>query len=213
MGSLPTVLHQIWLGGNLPFTFQRFAETWKEHHPKWNYILWTSADLPELRNYELIRNAASYVPEANIPQFLADVLRYEILAEFGGVYVDTDMECRKPLDGLIAGAVCFAAWEVQDRFVGNAILGAVPHHPFIERLVEQLPASVEKHKGQVPARSSGPHFVTEQYRTDPRGVTVFDQRLMYPAAWNELSKLKEDFPDAWAVHWWSNQHRKKGIPL
>ena len=33
----------------------------------------------------------------------ADVLRYEILRRHGGVYVDVDVECLRPLDDLLTG--------------------------------------------------------------------------------------------------------------
>ena len=38
---IPKVIHQIWEEKTtLPESFYQFSETWKEHHPSWEYILW-----------------------------------------------------------------------------------------------------------------------------------------------------------------------------
>ena len=48
-----------------------------------------------------------------------------LLAQHGGVYVDTDVECRKPLDELLTGVEAFAALELPGR-LGTAVIGSVP---------------------------------------------------------------------------------------
>ena len=43
---IPKIIHQIWLGGALPQKYYAMQKTWQEHHPDWEYRLWTDADLP-----------------------------------------------------------------------------------------------------------------------------------------------------------------------
>jgi hypothetical protein len=157
------------------------------------------------------------VPAVNVGQFRADVVRYELLWLFGGVYVDVDFEALAPVDPLLGPDVgCFAAWEVQDRWIANAVMGAVPAHPFIGRLVDKLPRSAVRLKGQTPNRLSGPQYLTRAYRRHPHGVTVFDQRLFYPYLYSDLGGVKSEPPwpaDAVSVHHWNNARRRKGMAL
>jgi mannosyltransferase OCH1-like enzyme len=63
---------------------------WKKHHPDWEYRLWTDEDN---RNY-IKTNYPEYLEiydgyEYNIQR--ADIIRYFILKDFGGVYSDLDL--------------------------------------------------------------------------------------------------------------------------
>ena len=59
----------------------------------------------------------------------SDILRYELCAEFGGVYIDADFEPLRPIEPLLAGVSSFQADELDDRPC-NAILGSVAGDPF-----------------------------------------------------------------------------------
>jgi mannosyltransferase OCH1-like enzyme len=92
---LPKIIHQIWLGGELPEKYAKFAETWKKFHPDWFYRLWTDKDVESFPfERKDIFDACENVG------MKSDVLRYEILNRFGGLYVDTDFECFRPFDDL-----------------------------------------------------------------------------------------------------------------
>src|SRR4029434_7249964 len=53
----------------------------------------------------------------------ADWFRYRLLAEHGGLWVDTDMVCLRPFDH--AGPEIFG-WQDQST-INNAVLGLAPH--------------------------------------------------------------------------------------
>lgn len=210
---IPHDIHAIWLGAAMPDQLAAYLETWRRHHPAWGVRVWSSPDELELRNRGLIDKAPSLTPEASIPQFISDVMRYEILEQHGGVYVDCDMECLRPIDLLVEDVECFAAWELQDRWIGNAILGAAPGALFMQRLIEMLPWSVESNRRKRPNISTGPQFLTRQYRGHEEELTVLPQAWCYPAAWHEFQRSTEDFPRAWTKHHWGNARRKAGMPL
>jgi mannosyltransferase OCH1-like enzyme len=207
---IPRILHQIWIGPDpLPAEYAAYATTWQAHHPGWEYRLWTEDQLPAMRNRALFDEAEELTPAPNVQQFRADVLRYEILWNLGGVYVDIDFECLAPIDPLIADTEAFAAWEAQDRWVNNAILGAEPAHPFIDRLITGLPASVAHHRGQRPNVSTGPQYLTGLWRRHRDELTVLDQALFYPYSYADVGTMREHgpWPDAVAVHHWANRRR------
>jgi mannosyltransferase OCH1-like enzyme len=204
---IPKVFHRYWTGGPLPTEMVEYGATWADQHPDWRSQLWTDDDLPELQNQKLFNHAADWAPR-NQGQFKADVVRYELLHRYGGVWVDTDFECLKPINELLYGVGAFVAWETQDVWANNAIMGAVEGHPFLRALIERLPARVERANSSRPAVMSGPQFLTEVLKDFP-GVHVFPQGHFYPYLWNELHRKGEAFPEAYAVHHWNNARRRR----
>ncbi|CAF1355895.1 unnamed protein product [Rotaria sordida] len=56
-----------------------------------------------------------------------DILRFEILYQYGGIYIDLDFEPLKNLELLLHGVQAFVAYE-SEYFICNGILGAIPGH-------------------------------------------------------------------------------------
>ena len=124
---IPRTIHRVWLGAApMPDEHERFGETFAEHHRGWEMRLWTEPDLP------MLGIAAIEHGRSRTHSELANLARYEILHRFGGIYVDTDVECRRSFTPLLGGIRAFAALESPGR-VGNAVLGAIPGHPVFAR--------------------------------------------------------------------------------
>lgn len=135
--KIPKIIHQIWLGPKRPpGFFLKFRESWQKMHPDWEYRLWTDADLAtydfELRDlFDLSDNYGEK----------SDILRCEVLLKHGGVYVDADFECLKPIDELTSKYDFFAGIEPPHEIpessrvllVSNALVGSVPGHPILKR--------------------------------------------------------------------------------
>lgn len=171
-------------------------------------------ELRPLHNDSVFRRADKLCPE-HAGQLRADVLRYEILERFGGVWVDADFECLRDPSPLLEDVRCFAAWEVQDRWANNAIMGAVSTHPFLEQLIRGLTPSVNRNRGARPNKVSGPQYLTRQLKRHGRGVTVFDQELFYPYGYKEVHDHGpgDTFQGAYAAHHWANQRRERGAAV
>lgn len=208
--EIPRILHRIWFGGPLPPELRAYGRSWEERHPGWEHVLWSEENLPPLHNQDLFDRAEEIAPR-NVGQLRSDIARYELLQRLGGVYVDCDFECRLPLDDLLRGIKSFAAWEVSGRWINNAILGAVPGHPFLGALVEGLELSVERFRGHRPNRMSGPQYLTRIYRRHG-GLTVFPKDWFYPYLYDELERGQERFPQAYAIHHWANKRNQAGVP-
>jgi len=189
----------------MPAHLQAYGQTWVEHHPDWTHGLWSEDTLPTLRNQRLFDQAEELVPADAVGQFRADIARYELLLEHGGIWVDADLECLRPIGDLVRDADCFAGWERQNVWVGNTILGTVPGHPFLAALVEGLATNVRRRAGSRPNKLSGPQYLTRVYRRHAKSVTVFGQGLFFPYGWDELDRQGESFPDAYTIHHWDHQ--------
>src|SRR5262249_19871429 len=129
---IPRVFHQVWVGPEpLPDEYRRYQQTWLQHTPGWALEVWTDETLPEgfqrEEVYDLLRQPAER----------SDMLIFEILYRFGGVYTDTDFECLRPIEPMLRGVEIFCAYSHPDR-LNNAIMGSVAGHPIIEEGIKGL---------------------------------------------------------------------------
>ncbi len=191
---IPRIIHRVWLGGEpMPEEHKRFGETFAQQHPDWKMRLWTDEDLPGLGIGAKERALARTQSE------LSNLVRYEVLHQHGGVYVDTDVECLRPLTPLLEGIDAFAALEVPER-VGTAVLGTTAGHPVFERAARL--ARLTLATGINSTDANGPYFLTLILEQES-DVAIFGADLFYPYLWDEPERRNETFPDAYAVHHWT----------
>lgn len=95
---IPKTIHYCWFGGNpLPDLAQKCIASWKKYCPDYEIIEWNES------NFDI--NCCDYVREAYEAKkwaFVSDVARLYALVNYGGIYMDTDVEVLKPLNDLLA---------------------------------------------------------------------------------------------------------------
>lgn len=134
---IPKIIHQIWIGPNpIPPACIKYAASWREKHPTFEYRLWTNDNLPPLtpncqEQFDRYGKAKRWALQA-------DVLRYVIVEQFGGVYLDIDFECYRPIDAYLTGEMFFAFSNFHVHWICNGAFGAEPKHPFFTELVRTL---------------------------------------------------------------------------
>lgn len=196
---VPKFFHRIWLGPDpMPEEFGRYEDTWLQNHPGWVTILWTKSML-EVQFPAL----SDLVSRCERPSNAANIYRYSLLHRLGGVYIDTDFECRKNIEPLIDGEDLFTAHQVDDvrnpAYLANGFFGCVPKHPALSALVDGVPR-VFNPKNRF---NCGPPYFTAVMRDFlPR---ILPRRFFYPYSWDELEREHDAFPDAYAVHHWGSK--------
>lgn len=194
---IPRVLHRIWLDEPVPAEYDAYWERFRELHPDWQLVTWDDSS-----KLDWLRCRATY-DQATTHAGRSDVLRYEILAAQGGVYVDTDVEPLRALDELLEDDRPFAAWE-DDTVLCPTVMGASAGHPAVEALLLALPAWAARHRPSEPNKQTGPLFLTEVWR--PRAdVRRLPPSAFYPVGWWERDLLGnvEYPPESFAVHHWA----------
>ena len=197
MQRISKVFHQIWLGPNdPPAESEGFRETWLRHHPDWEVRVWGDDDFGWLKNQALFKRAPSYTQKV-------DIAKYELINRHGGVYLDFDLECLKPITDLCEGVDVFAGWE-PDGGINVAIFGATPRHRFLRQVVATMPVWCLIHGNDRVDIQTGPelftHVATRRGWTDRRDVAFFPTHYFYPYNWNEWPRPEGPFPDSYAVH-------------
>ena len=179
---IPKIIHQIWLGKRpIPKQILGYMESWKQKHPSWRFILWTD------ENVFCLYNQFVYLKMNNVRQ-KADLLRYEILYRYGGVYVDIDMECIQNIEPLIENEEFFVGTE-DNFYYSNELMGCVPHHALMKELVEGIFSSIQCSENKTIDEQTGPIYITKYLLWMPE-VTVIEQRLLYPRIQDILDSKK-----------------------
>ncbi len=193
---IPRILHQVWVGPNpMPQEFVDYRESWRRHHPDWEMHLWTEDSLPG----DLVRTEA--YERLRSPAERSDIIRLEVLYRFGGVYVDTDVECLRRIDPLVEESGDFFVGAVKGK-VENAVIGAAAGHPILERALRELRPVTDY--GVDPTQGTGPWFLTALLREYPE-VTIYPQEVFSPMtdAEREQAYAVHHYVSSWktAEHW------------
>lgn len=95
---IPKIIHYCWFGRNpKPKLAEKCIESWKKYCPDYEIVEWNED------NYD-ISAAPLYVRQAYEAKkwaFMTDYIRLQVVYENGGIYLDTDVELRKPLTSLL----------------------------------------------------------------------------------------------------------------
>ena len=136
---VPRVVHQIWAQGcdTLPPRLARWRRRCARLSPGWSFCVWSRAELKAFvaTHYPAFSHTfESYRPDIK----RIDAARYLLLYHFGGLHMDADLACLRPLDdfALSAGAVTLSREGNGD--LANAFIGASAAHPFLAHLISRL---------------------------------------------------------------------------
>lgn len=91
---IPKKIHYCWFGGNpLPELAKKCIESWKKYCPEYEIIEWneTNFNVSECRYAQEAFKAKKWA-------FVSDYARLKVLVEYGGIYMDTDVEVLRSLD-------------------------------------------------------------------------------------------------------------------
>ncbi len=237
---IPLIVHHIWLGSDFPEYAHHFRESWVKLHPEWTFITWT--DHPSARLSDVVlesfQELAEYLASENPERFIvmdmtklkivnqhafdvvaqnygekSDILRYEILYNIGGLYIDTDFECLKPFDDFHYSLDFYTGINHHPKVnLCNGLIASKPGSLILKDIIKRLEnRGRAKGQGLASLTYSGPHFFTECFlrnvhKSGDRAV-AFPVTYFYP--WpHYLRHQKLDVardwirPESYAFHYW-----------
>jgi len=167
---IPSIMHHTWKTKNL----SSLPPDWRECHDScrklhvrsptpWTFFLWTDDEARRL----VADNYPWFLPTFDgyrFPIQRVDAFRYFALYHYGGVYLDMDIGCNKPLDPLLAalppGVAVFP--ETDSIGVSNDMMMAPQRHPFLLHLIQALGKANHWYGSSYPTVcfSTGPAFVS-----------------------------------------------------
>ncbi len=140
---IPKIIHACWLGkAKMPEDQAAYVEGWKKLMPDYEIIVWDDEKFSKyLDDSKFVKDAI----EKKKYGFLSDYFRFVVLYEFGGIYIDTDVEIFKPLDEFLKYKMFMGF--IFDTSIGTALYGVEPKSPLMKEWLEILESDYEK-KGE-----------------------------------------------------------------
>ena len=168
--NIPKIVHQTYMTEDLPKNYDIWRKECMKINPGWEFKLWTDED-----NENLIKNDYPHLYDlyksydVNIKR--VDFARYVFLHQQGGVYMDLDFACLRPLDTVledihdkfvVAGQYAVADWSGQ--IFANAFMATPPKHKVLDLIIAETP----KFKNRAVVAATGPNFLTGVLKDIPR---------------------------------------------
>lgn len=130
---IPKIIHYCWFGGKpLPRDVKQCIASWKKYCPDYEIQQWDES------NFDVTAHPftkAAY--EANAWAFVSDYARLQVVYDNGGIYLDTDVELCKTLDGLLQENCYFGTQQVDDVVATGLGFGAEQEHPGVLAMMRQ----------------------------------------------------------------------------
>jgi len=132
---VPRILHQTWKSETLPPKWTKISQHCRDIMPDYEYMLWTDASSREFIAKEypwFLDTFDGYT----YPIQRADAIRYFVLYHYGGVYLDLDIGCQRPLDSLLTYPIILP--KTIPVGVSNDLMFAEKNHPFMAQTIHNL---------------------------------------------------------------------------
>jgi hypothetical protein len=140
--AIPKIIHYCWLSGDpIPDNFKKYMDSWIEKLQGYEFIWWTYMPPPEstmpasIQHFDISMTIwTKQAFEAKLYALAADYIRLYAVYNYGGIYLDMDMEVVKPLDPLLETEIMLGYEHGKTLEAG--CFGAVKGHPFIKKCME-----------------------------------------------------------------------------
>jgi len=178
---IPKIIHQLWIGPKQRPS--KFMETWRSKNPDFEYIMWNEEEIKK-RNLKL--RCADKINSMSEINGKADIIRWEILYQYGGLFFDADSVCINPIDDNIMNAGWFASYEnenVRKDLIATVALGFPKNHELCDDAIQWIlknDISFEKTKMRA-WQSVGPGMITRLIKNKSYlNMTIFPSYFFTP---------------------------------
>ena len=214
--NIPKIIHQIWLGGEIPKNVLSLAEKIKDLNSDWEFKFWTDHNLVFIENeyFLKIKSIKNFGVQS-------DIIRYLILDKFGGIYLDCDFLPIKKFQDLLSDT-CFLAGicnpdENNKPVIANGLIGSIPNHPLLQSINFKIKNKINKLldlENQTDIfLNTGPTFFTNEILEFIKGnskekIVIFPSSYFYPINYRKRyiinSKMieKHKFKETYLIHLW-----------
>lgn len=189
---IPRLTHSVWIGPDpMPVELRRYRARIIRLHPEWEHYFWNETSIPALRLEPWQYEHSTFAGSSN-------VIRLHAIAKFGGIYLDSDVEVLKPLDGLLEHSAFVG--QQSDGPLCNAVFGAEPGHPWIQRMIDEYGDQ------RIHDAAYACHLMT---RTADESVTILPPETFFAWNWDEEPDRDRITDKTIAVHHWASSWTKE----
>lgn len=136
---VPSIIHQVWLGDEPSVNISECLKTVQNINFAFEYYLWDEEKLLNDFCEQFPKQKVKLLKLLNLQISSAakvDLIRFIILYEIGGIYIDADFQFINPIPHrFLETEVILAA---EPFGLTNALIGMTPRHPLAKRMVDTV---------------------------------------------------------------------------
>ena len=165
---IPHILHQYYTDQYIPISYVSNVESFVQFNPRWKYSFWTENTSRQLIADSHPSLLATWDANTNY-EFRTNIIRYVILHEFGGAFVDMKIKCLRSLKRVTYKYACvfparsFELDSVKEKrpySLSNNVIFCRANHPFLKQIIDNTPL----YQPMIDINDAiGMHFLTSQY--------------------------------------------------
>ncbi len=196
-----------WSGKTLSKLNLACIQSWKEHYPNSEIIIWTYSKITNPPQGVTLRFGDKIVPRKKwfaykqghskgTPVAFSNLFRAELLSRFGGLYVDTDVLCREYVDfNELPDNVYLSSENHRDDDFSIATCVIWSRYPeeSIFRLWKQRIKELVKTKKDLQHGDLGPKLLSDIYVELNRPFMVWDSNHYNPIDWMDVKDNRDLF--------------------
>lgn len=199
MSLIPKKIHYIWFGKNKKSKLiERCILSWEKNLPDWEIIEWNEENF-DIEQHPFTKKAYAEKKWA----FLSDYIRMKVLYEYGGIYLDTDMEILKSLENFRKHQA-FIGIEL-DTNAAAAIIGTTQHHwlpnEMLKRYDNQTNYEVITNMMTDILKNRKTLIEDLQFIED---LAIYPREYFYPFSYLEKYSPECITPNTHTIHWWNH---------
>ena len=140
---IPKVIHYCWFGDKpIPKEYSNYISGWKRMCPDYEIIKW------DLSNYDYTKSEyTKHAFENKKWAFLSDYARIDIIYQYGGIYLDVDVELLKGFDEFLNDFAFFGIEKDFDRqlYISTGLgFGSEKNNPILKDILSEYDTNILK---------------------------------------------------------------------
>lgn len=151
--NIPKLLHFIWLGDNqYPYQYYLFLNSWIQKYPDFIFCFWNDKNLINLFNQKIYNRSYTLAQKS-------DIARYEILYNYGGIYIDSDFYNIQNIEKLLNNIHLFSGYESKD-FIAIGLMGFEKNNSYLKKLILNIELNYNLYINNNIPNQTGPVYFT-----------------------------------------------------
>ena len=147
---IPKIIHLCWFGGEMPSQLHKYINSWALHLWKDGYrlMVWNDSNIGDYIDCDNIRKSI----ENSVYNQISNYVRCNVLNEYGGFYMDTDVMMHGTFEKVLHldsyfGLECCECPEkrplvrlIDGHRIDTGVMGFSKGHPFLKAVIERWKA-------------------------------------------------------------------------
>ncbi len=210
--KLPEKIHFVYVNKPLPDKYKENILSFRQFNPQAEVILWVDDHGKDTRIEGVTVRHISTIPDflnadliliVQNPAEKADIIRVEVVYNFGGIYADTDSHCVRPLTELFKGGPFLGPYINLEsshpwmKYVVNGVFGFAPHDPWLNfvRWCMRHPNALDN--PTVNERTGPVHISSCLWNRPDPGISLIDGTLVQYNTGNPDMWMYQSFDHTW----------------